>query len=56
MICDKSLWPEYIEDVNIINKVRHWDIPDTPGLDDSMAWTIWNIVCNEVEKLVKEIA
>ena len=50
MICDKFLWPTYLKEGE---KVRFWDIPDTPGLDLEATYSIWQDVISHVEELVE---
>ncbi len=52
VINEKEDWPDYLaEGGNVV----FWDIPDTPGLADTVAHEIWGQVRQRVEALVREI-
>jgi len=60
MILEKSLWPQFMINEYELGdmfkqKIFHWDIPDTPGLDKETTWEIWDKVVDEVGILLRSI-
>ena len=51
VIAAKHLWPDYLKE----HEVVFWDIINTAGLDDGIAFDIFDVVKNRVELLVEEI-
>ena len=57
IICERIYWPDWLSGLESLDlaRIRHWDIPDTPGLGLETTYSIWQDVISHVEELVKEI-